>query len=80
MVGQLPISFLLTGSDPMSQLQPVRILQCEAKGHVFLHGTCDFRHSYLQLFPLMLIALQDRSLKDMAISAHTYLLIGRIFL
>lgn len=53
MVGQLPILFLLIGSGPMSQLQPVWMLQCEAKGHVFLLHTCVFR-----LYPLMPIALQ----------------------
>lgn len=48
-VVQLLMLFLLTRSDPVSQLQPVRILQCEAQRCIFLLCACDFRQSYLQV-------------------------------
>lgn len=79
MVGQLPILFLLTGSDPMSQLQPVRVLQCEAKGHVFLLGTGDVRRSCLRAISSHANGTADWCLEDMTISVHTHLLIGHMF-
>lgn len=54
----------------MSQLQPVRMLQCEAKGHLS-PSTCDFRHSYLQGISSHANCATSWSLKDMAVSAHT---------
>lgn len=80
MIVQLPILFLLTGSDPMSQLQqPVRILQCEAKKQMFLLCACNFRQSYLQVISSHANCTIYWSLKDMAINAHTHLLIGQMF-
>lgn len=78
MVGQFPILFLLTGSDPASQFQPVRMLQCEAKGPVFLLGPCDCRCSYLRVTSSRASSTTECSLKDMAVGAHMYLLIGHM--
>lgn len=63
----------------MPPFQPVRLLHCEAKGHVFLLSTWNFRHSDLQVTSSHANCTPDWSLNDMAMSAHTYLLIGHVF-
>lgn len=68
--GRAASLFSCMGSDSMSQLQPVRMLQCEAKGHLS-PSTCDFRHSYLQGISSHANCTTSWSLKDMAVSAHT---------
>lgn len=78
-VVQLPVLFLLTRSDPVSQFQPVRILQREALRRILLLCACDFRQSYLHVISSHANCITYRSLKDMAINAPTYLLIDQMF-
>lgn len=54
-------------------VKPVRILQCDAKGHVFLLGIVTLHIPVFRLFPLMLITPYLGGLRDRAVSANTYL-------